>query len=199
MVWFVLSIAILSFSHDWSEVTFSASFGVIYGGLVYLYRQKISDALESSKMKNFPVYLAVCILVSVFEELYVYGLGNRIAVPNIWQDILIVPGEWLVWFATWYLFTAGKFKFTPGEALFAAGLEGVMFELVGNGMILSNPIGFLVSAPLTIVVYAAIFILPMQFINFTGNIESLWKYPVAVIVPYILVIPATYALYAIVA
>lgn len=199
LIWFALSTIILSLSHDWSEVIFSASFGVIYGGIVYLCRQNISGTLWALKIKNFPVYLAVCFLVSAFEEFYVYSLGNRIAVPNIWQDLVIVPGEWLVWFATWYLFIAKKFRFTAGEALFAAGLEGVMFELVGNGLFLSDPLGFLVSVPLTIVVYAAIFILPMQFINFTGKIESFWKYPVSVIVPYILVIPATYALYAIVA
>lgn len=198
IVWFILSAVILSLSHDWGEIIFSVSFGVIYGGLVYLYRRNISCVLGSSKIKNFPVYLAVCILVSVFEEFYVYGLGNRIAVPNILEDIVIVPGEWLVWFATWYLFISKKFKFTAGEALFAAGFEGVMFELVGNGLFLSDPLGFIVSVPLTIVVYAAIFVLPMQFINFTGEIDSLWKYPVSVLVPYMLVIPVTYLLYAIV-
>lgn len=111
----------------------------------------------------------IAALVSVFEELYVYSSGNRISVPNICQDVIIVPGQWLVWFAIWYLLIALKFSFTTGRALFAAGLEGLLFEYVGTGLIISNPIGFLVNLPQTIVVYAVIFILPMQFIRFSGK------------------------------
>ena len=198
-IWFSISTVVLTLSQDWGEVIFSLSFGGFYGGLIYIFRRKISSKLELSGTRTLPVFLLVCILVSVFEELYVYSLGNRIAVPNILRDLVIVPGEWLVWFATWYLFISRKFNFTTGQALFAAGLEGIMFELVGTGLILSNPLGFIITFPLTIVVYAAIFILPMQFINFSGKNESLWKYPIAVFVPYVLAIPATFVLFAITA
>ena len=101
-----------------------------------------------------------------------------------------------MWFATWYLFVSRRYRFTTGEALLAAGMEGLMYEYIGNGLVLSNPIGFLVSVPLTVVVYAAIFILPMQFIKFSGQKKGVTRYPIAVLLPYLLSIPAALVLYA---
>lgn len=198
LVWSIISLAILVVLQNWSEVTFVLTFVVAYGGIVFLMQKRINAYLYSSGLKRFPVYLAVCVLVSVFEEFYVFALGNRIAVPDIWKDIVIVPGEWSVWFATWYLLLAKKYSFAPGEALFAAGFEGIMFEFIGTGLIVADPIGFLISFPLTIIVYAAIFILPMQFLSFSGSYKSKWKLPVSVFLPYVLTIPVTFLLYALV-
>lgn len=198
LIWSAISIFILSATHDWSEVIFTVTFGFLYGGMVYHNSQKIGDFSESSGLKNFPVYIAVCLLVSVVEELYVYSLGNRIAVPIIWKDLVIVPGEWLVWFAAWYLIIARKFAFSYGEVLFLSGFGGIMFEFLGNGLAITNIVGFIITFPLTIVVYAAIFILPMQFINFSGQSHSFWKYPASIIIPYVLTIPVTILLYALV-
>lgn len=197
-IWFFASTVILVVLRDWSELAFATSFGVGYGGIVYLGRSRIRKALPPLKTTRFPAYLAASFLVSVSEELFVYSLGNQIAVPNILRDIIIVPGEWLVWFATWYLFLSKRYQFTTGEALLAAGLEGLMYEYIGNGLILSNPIGFLISVPLTIAVYAAIFVLPMQFTTFSGQRKGKWRYPVAVLLPYFLSIPASLLLYALV-
>lgn len=196
--WFIFSAVILMVLHDWSELAFPVSFGAGYGGIVYLGRRRITEVLAPLKSVRFPAFLLASILVSVSEELYVYSLGNQVAVPDIWRDIIIVPGEWLVWFATWYLFLSRRYAFSTGEALMAAGLEGLMYEYVGTGLILSNPLGFLVSIPLTIVAYAAIFILPMQFIKFSGRRKGIWRFPVAVLLPYLLSIPATFLLYALV-
>lgn len=144
----------------------------------------------------FPVFLLVSIIVSVVEELYVYSLGNQVAVPNIWRDIIIVPGEWTIWFSVWYLYTARKYSFTDGEALFSAGLIGLLYEYIGKGIPLSNPVGFILAIPGTVVIYAAIFILPMQLVNFQGENNNFMKYPVSILLPYILTIPAALLLYA---
>lgn len=196
--WFIASTLILIVLRDWGELVFTYSFGAGYGGIVYVGRNRIRKALSTLKTSRFPLFLVTSFLVSVAEELYVYSLGNRIAVPQIWRDVIIVPGEWLVWFATWYLFTSRRYRFTNGGALLAAGLEGLMFEYIGNGLILSNPVGFVISVPLTIVVYAAIFILPMQFVDFSGQKMGKERYPVAVLLPYLLSIPATLLLFALV-
>ncbi len=196
--WFILSIAIMTVLQEWGEIAFALSFGVIYGGAVYWKREGIRSYINSTGMNRFPVYIVVCIIVSIAEELYVFALGNRTAVPDIWRDIVIVPGEWSVWFASWYLFLGKKFSFTTGEALFAAGVEGILFEYIGNGFIFSNPVGFVISIPLTIVVYAAIFMLPLQFISFTGSYGKVWKFPVSILMPYLFVIPVAVLLFVII-
>ncbi|MCL7416109.1 MAG: hypothetical protein M8349_08660, partial [ANME-2 cluster archaeon] len=43
---------------------------------------------------------------------------------------------------------------------------------------------------LGVVVYAAIFVLPMQLIEFNGTNNSKTKYPVGIVLPFILTIPA---------
>lgn len=197
LIWFSLSVILLSLSREWTVVIFALTYGCLYGGTVYFLRDRLRSLFTSLKKGRFALYLLVAITVSVFEEIYVYLLGGKIAVSNIFLDIIIVPGEWSVWFATWYLFSARKFKFTYGQALLAAGLEGIFFEYIGNGLFLNNPIGFVISIPIAVVVYAAIFILPMQLIEFKGETDSLWKYPVAVILPYLLSIPAALILYAV--
>lgn len=197
VVWFPVSVIIIAASGLWHEIEFIALFGICYGGLVYSRRRSIKSFFFRRKLNVFPVYMAIAIAVSVIEELTVYMLGNRVAVHNIWRDIIIVPGEWSVWFATWYLFLARRFWFTDIQMLLSAGAEGVMFEYIGNGLFLANPLGFLVSIPLAILIYAAIFILPMQLMPITGESRTLWKYPISILLPYALSIPMALFLYAI--
>ena len=182
---------------EWGTVYFLVIFGCIYGGLVSVFRERISNSFAHLKRMRFPVFLILAAAVSVAEEICVYSLGNRIAVPDIWRDIIIVPGEWSVWFAAWYLIIARKFRFTQGQALLAAGVSGILFEYIGTGLFLSNPVGLLLYAPLTIITYAAIFVLPLQAMDFTGMSESRWKYPVSIFLPYVLSIPAALILYAV--
>lgn len=197
LICFAVSVTILLVSGELSVAIFAMTFGGGYGGFIFTQRDRIRYFFESRKLDIFPVYITLAILVSVAEEIYVYSLGNRIAVPNIFSDIIIVPGEWAVWFTVWYYFIARRYLFNTGTALFTAGLEGLLFEYLGNGLALSNPIGFIVSIPTTIAVYASIFVLPMQLINFKGKINRWWKYPIAVILPYIFTLPAALLLYAI--
>lgn len=197
LILFGVSVAIFLITENWKFILFTFTFGGLYGGTVYTYRHRIGMFFEKHGLRNFPVFIFLSILVSVLEELYVYVLGIRTAVPDIWIDIIVVPGEWAVWFATWYLILSRRYRFTAGQALFAAGLEGIMYEYVGNGIFLRNPVGVLLSIPGTVIVYAAIFILPMQLISFTGTSESIWKYPVSVFLPFVLTIPVALLLYAV--
>lgn len=196
LVWFLISTAILVFTRDYGNVIFSLSYGIGYGGLIYLQRARIRGFFSSVKTGRYAVFIFLAIIVSVSEEVYVYSLGNKIAIPNLMLDIIIVPGEWTVWFTTWYFLISRRYHFTEGEALMAAGIGGILFEYGGGLAIIDNPLGFVVSLPVTVVVYAAIFILPMQLIKFEGKRYSYSKYPVAVLLPYLLTIPMTILLYA---
>lgn len=177
-------------------ITFLLTYGCLYGGVVYVYSPRIRQFFVSRRLNVFPVFMIVSILVSVTEELYVYALGNKIAVPSIWRDIIIVPGVWSVWFATWYLYISKKYSFTVGEALLAAGMEGVLFEYLGKILGQLDPLELLIAFPGTVIVYAAIFILPMNLMNFEGTTKTYWKYPVSVFLPYVLTIPVALLLYA---
>ncbi|HEY3421550.1 MAG TPA: hypothetical protein VGK13_00230 [Methanocellaceae archaeon] len=78
-----------------------------------------------------------------------------------------------------------------------ATLTGILYEGTGNIRLYTNPIGIVLVVPLVIVIYGAIFILPMQLIDFTGKSTSRWKYPVSVLLPFVLTIPVVALLYAI--
>lgn len=197
-IWFSVSIIVFSLEKMWSIVLYAISFGVVYGGFVYKIRNRIKKGIESSRFNNFFGFIIVAVLVSIAEEVYVYALGNQIAIPNILLDIIVVPTEWAVWFAFWYLLLSQKYKFTESEALLTAGLTGILYEYVGTGFFMSNPIGFFLSIPLAVVVYSAIFVLPMQFIDFSGKKDGISKYVVSVGLPYLFTIPIALIIYFII-
>ena len=75
----------------------------------------------------------------------------------------------------------------------------MLYEFVGTGEIFKNPLGIVVAVPLAVVVYAAIFALPLQLITFTGDITSRQKYVVGSVLPFLLTIPVALGLYLILA
>jgi hypothetical protein len=192
---FAFSMLALSIERAWNIVSYSVTFGVAYGGTVYLLRGKIRSFFSGIGRIRYPAFLALSLVVSVSEEVYVYILGNHVAIPNIWLDIIIVPLEWAVWFSGWYYLISRKYRFTEGQALLAAGLAGILFEYSGKGFLAFNPLAMLIFFPTAIVIYSAIFILPMQSIQFTGRRETWLKYPIGVFVPYLLSIPVGLVLY----
>lgn len=194
-VWFAISVAILSISFQWGIVAFAVSFGPGYGGIVYIMRKRLRLAFTGLARTRFAAFLLTALSVSVFEELYVYALGNRVAIQDIWLDIVIVPLQWAAWFSVWYLFISRKYSFSESEALLTAGFTGILFEYVGNGRIFADPVTILIFLPLTVLIYASIFILPMQFIDFTGSKNTLSKYPAGILLPYISSIPVALLLY----
>lgn len=194
-IFLILSLAVLIIENSWSIVIFSVTFIFGYGGMIFYFRKRIRSLFDGLNKMRFPVFIGFALLVSVLEELYVYSLGNKVAVSNIWLDIVIVPLEWAAWFATWYLLVSHKYSFTESQALLSAGLSGILFEYSGKGFLISDPLAMLVFFPTTVFVYAAIFILPMQLIPFTGKRDSKLKYPIGVFVPYISSLPVGLALY----
>jgi hypothetical protein len=139
--------------------------------------------------------MLLSIAVTIAEEVFCYVTGNRIANPVLGIDLIIVSVLWSVWFGTWYFYLSKKYIYKENEALLLAGMSGVIYELIGTGVFLRRPIVLAVLTPMAIGVYAAVFIWPMQLIDFTGKKNSLWKYPVSIILPVILTIPVTMALF----
>lgn len=95
---------------------------------------------------------------------------------------------WLFWFATWYLYIAKRYAFSEKEALLTGALVGVLYECVSSGAIFGNPFAVLM-APLVVVIYAAMFVLPLQLVDLQGKDESRWKYLVGVLLPYLASLP----------
>jgi hypothetical protein len=108
--------------------------------------------------------------------------------PVLWKDIAFCSLVWLPWFAAWYLFLSKRYSFGEKEALLVAASAGVLYELAGSGLLLS-PAAWLLAVPLDVVVYAAIFIVPMQLIDFRGPRTGPAKYVVAPVLPYLLSLP----------
>ncbi len=195
LVWLIVSILVLSLEKAWSIVAYILSFGVGYGGLVYFSRHQLRERFSGIGRSRFPAFLMVAVAVSVTEELYVHSLGNSIAISNVWLDIIVVPAEWAAWFTAWYFVISRHFSFTEKQALLCAGLAGIIFEYSGKGFLIADPLAMAIFFPTAIVVYAAIFILPMQFIKFSGTYEGWLKYPAAVFLPYAASIPVGLILY----
>lgn len=197
LAWYAIYAVGMSLSHNWTVLAFSLTFGVGYGGGVYIMRRRIRSVFLRIKTGRFPVFIFISLAISAAEEYYVHILGNRTALANIWLDMIIVPITWIAWMSTWYLFLSRRYGYTEEEILLLSGSTGILFEYVGTGSFLTNPLGFVLSIPATIIVYAAIFILPMQMISFNGINRSWTRYPVSSILPYVLSLPVSLLLYAI--
>lgn len=78
-----------------------------------------------------------------------------------------------------------------------AGFTGVLYEFVGTKAFIANPFGIFLAAPLAVVVYAALFVLPLQLITFTGKKVGNTKYVVGAVLPFVLTLPAAVGLYII--
>lgn len=190
LIWFAAVMLILSLAHEWSVVLFGVTYGLAYGGLIYRARARLRSFLRKLGLNTYPGFLLLSILVTVSEEIYCYVLGNRIAHPVLWIDLVMVSSLWTVWFGTWYFYLSKKYDFTEKEALITAGSTGLLYEFVGTGYFLQNPFGIILAYPLAVVVYSALFILPMQVMDFTGTTTSKMRYPVGVVLPFLLTIPA---------
>jgi hypothetical protein len=100
-----------------------------------------------------------------------------------------------VWFDTWYFYLSKNYAYTEKQAILTAASTGMLNEYIGTGYFLQNPLGVVLAFPLGVVIYAAIFILPMQLIEFTGTTDLKIKYPFGVVLPFILTIPVALIVY----
>lgn len=197
LAWFIAVIAILSIAGAWPVAVFGATYGLLFGGFAYRHRKRVRPFFQRIGLDSYPGFLLLSIVITVTEETYCFVLGNETAHPVLWIDLVLVTGMWTAWFGTWYFYLSRKYAYTEKEALMTAAFTGLLYEFVGTGEILANPLGIFIAAPLAVIVYAAIFVLPMQLIDFTGKNESRLKYPVGVILPFILTVPVAIALYII--
>ena len=156
-------------------MAFGVTYGLVFSGLTYRFRRLVVPFFKRMGLYNYKGFLLLSVIVSLTEETYCYLLGNRIAQPVLWIDLVVVTGLWTVWFGTWYFYLSKKYAFPEKEALMTSAFIGVLYEYTGTGYFLQNPLGVVLAFPLAVVVYAAIFVLPMQLIEFTGTNDSKMK------------------------
>ncbi|MBU7018929.1 MAG: hypothetical protein HXS44_15580 [Theionarchaea archaeon] len=195
LLWFAVVVVLLCIAGEWSVVAFGITYGLGFGGVSYNYRKEVKSFFEKVHLNNFKGFLLTAVAVTITEEVYCYALGNQIANPVLWVDLILVTVMWLVWFSTWYFFLSRKYTFEEKEALLVAGSTGILYEFVGTGEILRNPFGIFLGVPLAVVIYAAIFVLPMQMIPFTGENTGKMKWAAGVLLPFMLTIPVALVLY----
>ncbi len=176
-------------------MAFGVTYGLVFSGLAYRFRRLVVPFFKRMGLYNYKGFLLLSVIVSLTEETYCYLLGNRIAQPVLWIDLVVVTGLWTVWFGTWYFYLSKKYAFPEKEALMTSAFIGVLYEYTGTGYFLQNPLGVVLAFPLAVVVYAAIFVLPMQLIEFTGTNDSKMKYPIGIVLPFILTFPAAIILF----
>ena len=186
LVWFGLVVAVFSLARNWPLVSFALAFGIGFGAAAWAVRKRVRPAFRRLGLANFGGFVILAVAISSGEEVLCWALGNRIANPELWKDLLLVNGTWLVWYASWYYVLSKRFAYREKEALLLAASTGILYEYLSSGAFLTNPAGILLGAPLAAVVYAALFVLPMQLIDFTGKEESAMKYAASPVLPYLL-------------
>ena len=196
IAWASLIIICLLLVQEWSVVVFVATYGFIFGGIAFRFRSKIRPLFQAIRLHNYWGFLLLAVAVSVTEEIYCWVLGNNMAHEILWVDLVMVTAIWSVWFSTWYFFLSKRFLFTEKEALMVAGAIGILYEYVGTGDVFGNPL-LILASPLAIVIYATIFVLPMQLITFTGTDDRNRKYPIGIVLPFVLSLPVLLILFVV--
>jgi hypothetical protein len=197
IAWFGLGLIVMALAGGWSLIVYTVGFAVLFGGFAYRYRSGVKPFFKKHGLNNYAGFLLLSIAVTAGEEIFCHVTGNRIGNPVLAIDLVIVAALWSVWFGTWYFYLSKTYAYEEKEALLLAGIMGVFDELIGTGAFLASPVVLAVLTPMAIVVYAAVFIWPMQLIDFTGRKNSLWKYPASIVIPAVLTIPVAVVLFII--
>lgn len=187
--WFIFSLLVFIILQEVPLVLFSLSFGLGFGALAWKFRRRVRPWFRGHRLGGFWPFILFAIVISMMEELWCWLLGGTLAHPVLLVDLIFVSFIWTAWFGTWYLFLSRKYKWREGEALLTASTTGILFEYLSTLYIFRAPLGVLIIAPLAIMVYAAIFVLPMQLMPFTGQRETRLKYAAAILLPYLAAIP----------
>ena len=186
LAWFSAVMAIFAIAREWGIIEFGVGFGLVFGSVAWWLRKRVRPAMRKARLDNIYGFALLAVTISSAEEIFCWALGNDIANPVIWKDLVIVNGVWLAWFATWYFLLSKKYHFIEKEALMLGASVGVLYEYISSGAFISNPAGLVLAVPLAVVVYSAIFVLPMQLIDFSGTGKSGIKYIAAPLLPYVL-------------
>jgi hypothetical protein len=196
LLWFLAVIAVFFLAGNRNAAVFAFLYTIVYCGVCYRYRGDIKRFLFRLPGRAAMKFFLIAFLVAALEEIFCYLMGNHIALPVLWADVLFCGFVWFGWFGTWYLYLSKHYRFGEQEALLVAGISGLLYE--GTGLVLGNPpavLALLLIAPFLTLVYSAIFLVPMQLIGFTGTTESHWKYPVSIVLPYLVSVPIAILLF----
>lgn len=88
LAWAAVELVIFVIVQSWNLVSFTVLFGFIFGWLAWRYRKAVRPAFRRAGLDNVGGFLLLAFWISVFEEVLCYGLGNRIANPILWADIV---------------------------------------------------------------------------------------------------------------
>lgn len=188
LVWLAVELVIFCIVQSWNMVAFTIVFGVAFGGIAWNFRSRIRPAFKRLRLDNIVGFLLLALVISAFEEVLCFGLGNRIANRILWADLVQVCGTWLFWFAAWYLYIGKRYAFSEKEALLVGASVGILYETVSSMTVFANPL-VLLMFPMVVIIYAGIFVLPLQLIDLKGKDDSAWKYPVGILLPYLASLP----------
>jgi hypothetical protein len=196
LLWFMAITVVFFVAGNRSAAVFAFLYAIVYGGICYRYREDIRAFLTRVPIAKAVMFFGLAFVVSAAEESFCFLTGNHIALPVLWEDILFCGLVWSGWFGTWYFFLSKRYHYDEMEALLVAGVSGLLYE--GAGPVMVNPVAILpilLIAPFLVLVYSAIFLVPMQLISFTGTKESVWKYPVSIVLPFLVSLPITLLLF----
>ncbi|MCG7849392.1 MAG: hypothetical protein MIO93_09475 [ANME-2 cluster archaeon] len=145
LIWFALVIVIFSIAHEWGVVALGVTYGLVFGGLPIVFRRLVMPFFKRMVLYNYKGFLLLSVIVS--------ATGNRIAHPVLWIDLGLVTGLWTVWFGTWYFYLSKKYAFTEKEALMTSAFTGVLYEYIGTGYFLLNPLGVVLAFPKLFIIF----------------------------------------------
>jgi hypothetical protein len=131
-------------------------------------------------------YIVISVIVTTVEEMLVYAFGGVIALaqPILWVDLTWVNLVWLAWLLPWYLLIQKFAHFSRWEALMIGGTSGIFFEVILSRVFLGGAILTLMWIPLAWVIYATVFLIPLQLLEFRTGPTSSREVAFAIIVPW---------------
>ncbi len=184
LIWLSISLVIYLLIGEYSIPLFALTYGILYLSFLWYFRDKIR-AIFSRYSDSFTFFVFVSLISVTVEELWCWLAGGTLARSIIWQDLLVVSISWVPWFLVWKYYLSKKFAWSDKEAMLVAGFTGILFELVPKLQIFANLIATIIILPTIIIVYSAVFLLPMLAMNFTGKNNVWYKYPLAIFIPYV--------------
>jgi hypothetical protein len=177
-VWFLFSLFILAIVHAWGVVSYVVAFCGLFGGAAWILRSRVRPALRRLGLDGLGGFLLLAVAVSTGEEMLIYLLAGpqALAIHQLGLDLLWIDAIWLGWMLPWFVWVSRRFAFGEVEALVVGSSTGVLFEVVLSRVILAGPLA-LVWVPLGWVVYATVFLLPLQLVDFPSASRRTGRLP----------------------
>jgi hypothetical protein len=94
-----------------NAAVFAFLYTIVYGGLCYRYKDNIKTFLKGLPVNTVIKFFSVAFPVAAAEEVFCFLMGNRIALPVLWADVLFCGLVWFGWFGTWYFYLSKRYRF----------------------------------------------------------------------------------------